>query len=130
MDKTIPTDQASADQLIAQQVKKFRKELNSGTVALMLLSIVAKAKEPLYGYQIAKQLESAGSEKQGALYPVLRTMSAKGLLESYVEPSESGPPRRYFKISTLGQAVLVEWLDIWKKTQSFVNGVIGDDNGE
>lgn len=92
----------------------------------MLLVIMAKATEPMYGYQIAKHLETSSSEKQGSLYPVLRNMSAKGLLESYVEPSESGPPRRYFRISMLGKKVLDEWLPIWKQTQSFVNQVIGD----
>ena len=116
--------------MIAAQVKKFRKELNSGTVALMVLAIVSRAEEPLYGYQIAKQLERNGPEKQGALYPVLRNMSAKGLLESYTQPSESGPPRRYFQITNLGKNVLDEWLDIWQQTQAFVNQVTGDHNNE
>lgn len=122
-DKTEPT---AEDLSVEQQIKKFRKELNSGTVSLMLLVIMAKSKEPLYGYQIAKQLETSSSEKQGSLYPVLRNLSAKGLLNSNVVPSESGPPRRYFSISPLGKKVLEQWLPIWKQTQSFVNQVIGD----
>lgn len=36
--------------------KKFQKELSAGTVSLALLAIVAQSVEPLYGYQIAKQL--------------------------------------------------------------------------
>lgn len=96
----------------------------------MLLAILANAKEPLYGYQIAKQLENSSSEKQGSLYPVLRNMSAKGLLDSHVEPSQSGPPRRYFKISPLGKKVLTEWLRIWQQTHTFVNQVIGSNNAE
>jgi len=123
----------TTEEVLAQQVKKFRKELSSGTMALVLLSILAQAKEPLYGYQIAKLLEHSGSEKQGALYPVLRNLSTKGLLGSKVEPSESGPPRKYFTISKLGRMVLKEWLQIWEQTQSFVEEVtsenaIGDDN--
>jgi len=124
----------TAEEVVAQQVKKFRKELSSGTMELVLLSILAKAKETLYGYQIAKLLEHTVSEKQGALYPVLRNLSAKRLLESKVEPSESGPPRKYFTISKLGRTVLTEWLQIWKKTHSFVNEVVTDnasgDNNE
>lgn len=125
--KTTDTSQSLPDdEAVMQQVKKFRKELNSGTVALMLLSIMAKAKTPLYGYQISKQLETPGNEKQGSLYPVLRNMSAKGLLDSVVEPSESGPPRRYFNITPLGRKVLEEWLTIWAQTHTFVNRMIGD----
>ena len=37
--------------------KKFQKELNSGTAALVLLSILARADEPMYGYRIAKFME-------------------------------------------------------------------------
>ncbi|MDG2089883.1 MAG: PadR family transcriptional regulator [Gammaproteobacteria bacterium] len=118
--------EVTTEQVVTQQVKKFRKELSSGTMALVLLSTLAKAKEPLYGYQIAKLLSHTGSEKQGALYPVLRNLSTKGLLESKVEPSESGPPRKYFIISKLGRKVLTEWLQIWEQTQSFVNEVTSD----
>ena len=61
-------------------VRKFQKELNAGLSALVLLSVLERADEDLYGYQIAKRLESmsdAGSPmKQGALYPVLRTWQA------------------------------------------------------
>lgn len=108
------------------QVKKLKKELSSGTSALVLLNILNNAEEPLYGYQIAKSLEHVSSEKQGAIYPVLRNMAAKGLLESNMLPSESGPPRKYFNISPLGQAVLKEWIAIWEQTQSFVNQSISN----
>ena len=59
-------------------VRKFQKELSAGTVSFLLLAQLAKAGEPLYGYQIAKQLEQDGdgmlSGKQSALYPVLRNL--------------------------------------------------------
>ena len=128
MKKSQPASPGSADDALAPLVKKFRKELNSGTGALVVLTVMAKAREPLYGYQIAKQLEDSGFEKQGSLYPVLRNLDAKGLLSSYVEPSDSGPPRRYFHISPLGREVLREWLAIWRQTQSFVSRTIGDLN--
>ena len=58
--------------------KKFRKELSSGTAALVLLSILGQAEEPLYGYQIGKLVGAGESEnallKQGAIYPVLRSL--------------------------------------------------------
>src|SRR5689334_13300363 len=71
-----PTGGDSEEDLQASQQRKFQKELNAGIVSLVLLSILAGAKEPLYGYQIAKQLERDGAGtaimKQGTLYPVLR----------------------------------------------------------
>lgn len=104
--------------------RKFQKELNSGLIALVLLSVLDRADGDLYGYQIAKQLQEAAPDinvvKQGALYPVLRNMSASGLLASRVVPSYSGPPRRYYRITDEGRAVLRQWLDIWSQTREFV----------
>ena len=104
--------------------KKFEKEMKSGTASLVLLSVLAKADEPLYGYLIAKQFEADNEEpallKQGALYPVLRSLESSGLLESEVEPSISGPPRRYYRITKLGRSTLVEWKNIWTKMRDFV----------
>ena len=37
--------------------RKFQKDLSSGTVALAMLAVLNAAREPLYGYQIAKLLE-------------------------------------------------------------------------
>jgi PadR family transcriptional regulator PadR len=104
--------------------RKFQKELNAGLIALVLLSVLDRAEGDLYGYQIAKQLQSAAPDlnvvKQGALYPVLRNMSASGLLASRVVPSYSGPPRRYYRITDEGRVVLRQWLAIWGQTRDFV----------
>ncbi len=108
--------------------KKFQKELNSGTVALVLLGVLGRATEPMYGYQIAKHVDAAGADvpmmKQGALYPVLRSLESSGLLESRVEPSVSGPPRRYYVITEAGREALDRWTRIWCRTRTFVDGTL------
>ena len=110
---------------LSAHTKKFQKELNAGTSSLILLSVLSRSDEALYGYQIAKMLEVSGPEfpmmKQGTLYPVLRSLEENALLESTVEPSVSGPPRRYYRITDEGRSALVEWLDIWKQTKKFVD---------
>jgi PadR family transcriptional regulator, regulatory protein PadR len=113
---------------ITAHTKKFQKELNAGTSSLVLLKVLSKSKEPMYGYQIAKMLEESGPEipmmKQGTLYPVLRSLEDNGLLESKVEPSVSGPPRRYYNITSEGRGALGEWLEIWKQTKKFVDAIL------
>ena len=108
--------------------KKFQKELNSGTAALVLLSILDHADHPMYGYQVAKLMESVNNNvpmmKQGALYPVLRSLENSGLLASKVEPSVSGPPRRYYQITDSGHKTLERWLEIWDQTKVFVDGIL------
>ena len=108
--------------------KKFQKELNAGISALVLLCVLDGAQEPMYGYQIAKIIASEQAEisgfKQGVLYPVLRSLEETGLLESKVEPSVSGPPRRYYQITSPGRETLVRWLNIWEQSKAFVDSIL------
>jgi len=110
---------------ISLATKKFQKEMNTGTASLVLLSVLSRSNAPMYGYQIAKLLEDSSPEgpimKQGSLYPVLRSLEENSLLDSTVEPSVSGPPRRYYQITKDGLAVLSEWMEIWKQTKKFVD---------
>ena len=111
--------------------KKFRKELRSGTVALLLLSVLDRAKKPMYGYEIGK-LVGAGEEetpmvKQGTIYPVLRSLERSGLLTSTREASTSGPPRRYYEVTPVGHETVEEWQVIWQRTKRFVDDTLRGD---
>jgi PadR family transcriptional regulator PadR len=109
-------------------LRKFQKELSAGTVSLALLAVMAAASEPMYGYQIAKRLEHVGegvlAGKQSALYPVLRNLGAAGLLDSFVEPSVAGPPRRYYRITAVGRDALQAWTTAWHATRDSVDAVL------
>ncbi len=108
--------------------KKFQKELNGGLVGLVLLAVLDRSPEDLYGYAIAKRLATANDGasifKEGTIYPVLRALSAAELLTSRIVPSYSGPPRRYYRITAQGRAVLAEWKGIWQRTRTFVDRFI------
>ena len=109
------------------QLRKFQKELSAGTVSLALLAVLGRSATPMYGYQIAKRLESLDgvlSGKQSALYPVLRNLSAAGLLDSHTEPSAAGPPRRYYRITEAGRITLQQWTAAWRATRDSVDAVL------
>lgn len=111
------------------ELRKFRKELNGGAMSLVLLALLERAEEPMYGYQIARRLEEAAGGaplvKQGTLYPLLRTMEGNGLLASEVEPSVTGPPRRYYVIADPGRQILPLWRGAWEQTRHFVESILG-----
>jgi len=109
--------------------KKFRKELSAGTVSLVVLSLLDQAAGPMYGYQIGKLVGAGDGEtalvKQGAIYPVLRSLEGQGLLSSEREMSDSGPPRRYYRITEDGRMAAEAWVAIWAQTKTFVDNVLG-----
>jgi len=96
---------------VEAHLKKFRKELHSGIAAMVLLALLDRTGGEMYGYQIAKEIgaKAGGASflKQGAIYPVLRSLHATGLLSSRVEVSMSGPPRRYYAIQRIAAAAHV-----------------------
>lgn len=116
--------------------RKFQKELNAGAGALVILGLLMRTQRAMYGYEIGKHLEELSEGHlpmhQGALYPALRSLEKSGLLASDVEPSVSGPPRRYYRITAAGQQAFVDWLAAWKRTKEFVDSVVeqscGDDD--
>jgi PadR family transcriptional regulator PadR len=113
------------------QARKFQKELNVGLVALVLLAVLDRASDDLYGYDIAKRLQRANAGealfKEGTVYPVLRSLLAGGFLTSRVEPSAAGPPRRYYRITQEGRALFARWSGIWTQTRDFVDRVLRGD---
>ena len=110
------------------QARKFQKDLNSGLVALVLLAVLDRTSEDLYGYEIAKRLQRASEGeplfKEGTIYPVLRALAAEGLLTSRIVPSYAGPPRRYYRITDEGRTMLGQWSQIWRQTRGFVDRFI------
>jgi PadR family transcriptional regulator PadR len=121
-----------AGEALSVSVRKFQRELSAGIVSLALLALLAQADKPLYGYQIAKELEGFGEGlpvKQGTLYPVLRSLEAGGLLTSEVEPSVAGPPRRYYRVTDEGRRAVGLWRGTWIRTREFVDAVLEGHRG-
>ena len=108
--------------------RKFRKELMAGLSSLVLLAVLARAGREMYGYEIAKAVKAEGEGglifKQGAIYPVLRSLNTLGLLESRVEASAFGPPRRYYSITDEGRRALFDWQGAWKDMREFVDDAL------
>ena len=98
------------------------------------MALLAHKGEALYGYEIAKQLAAADPDlalgKQGALYPVLRSLAEDKLLESWVEPSVAGPPRRYYRITAHGRSALVEWSHAWRRIRRLVEDIVEEGKQE
>ena len=108
--------------------RKFRKELMAGLSSLVLLAVLARAGREMYGYEIAKEVKAEGEGglifKQGAIYPVLRSLNTLGLLDSRVEASAFGPPRRYYSITDEGRRALSDWQGAWFDMREFVDDAL------
>ena len=94
-------------------VENARVQMRKGLLEFPILLIVAE--KEVYAYDILKQLKSADLiVVEGTLYPLLSRLKKSGLVDYTWRESTSGPPRKYYKITKVGERVLDELIETWK----------------
>ena len=87
-----------------------------GTAYSLLLGLLSQ--QPMYGYQIIKELErrSAGyfKFKEGTLYPALHRLEKSGLTTGEWQSLPSGRQRKYYRITDKGLRILAENRSEWR----------------
>ena len=58
---------------------------------------------------------------EGTLYPLLTRLKNDGLLSYRWEESSSGPPRKYYKLTPIGEQFLKELKTTWNELVDAVN---------
>jgi len=100
------------------------KSLASATMKPLVLSMLKDG--PKYGFQLvyrARQLyEGQIPWSNSKLYPLLHKMEHDGWVESYWQSSDSGPDRKYYRITAVGEKALVTVQSEWK----MVNAIWSD----
>jgi len=94
-----------------------RRELITGSTDSLLLFLLGQ--QPMYGYQIIRELEDRSQGyfkyKEGTLYPALHRLEKSGLLVAQWQTAPGGRQRRYYHLTEKGRTMLVErrsqWLD-------------------
>ena len=93
----------------------YRRELLKGSTETLILSLLAE--EPMYGYQLVKEMVRRSSGyfhlKEGTLYPALHRLERDGVVEGSWQESPSGQNRRYYHVTEPGMAKLESMLNEW-----------------
>ena len=98
-----------------------------GTLPTLILE--ALLREPTHGYRIAQRIKERSQGvldfKEGTLYPALHKLENEGLVESY-DGIEKGRPRRYYRITKTGRAVLAKDRAEWRQLSRAVTVILGE----
>lgn len=105
---------------------KINKELLKGSTVILILSLLdGKA---MYGYEMIKEIEKRSKGvfefKEGTLYPILHTLEAEGMVESYWDEGEGSRKRKYYKITGKGRLYTKEKQEEWITFRSAVDQVL------
>jgi DNA-binding PadR family transcriptional regulator len=97
-------EQPTLDYLLSQWEESYKK----GLLSFWLLLLLAQRKA--YPYEIKAAINEMSrntiNADENSIYRALNRLADSGVLDSEVIPSETGPSRRYFFLTSLGRALL------------------------
>lgn len=93
-------------------------QFKKGVLELCVLSMLDLRE--CYGYELVSEVSKNILISEGTIYPLLRRLKDEGYFTTYLQESQEGPPRKYYKITDFGretkELLIKEWL-------TFVDGV-------
>jgi transcriptional regulator len=106
-------------------------DLVRGTVDLLVLKTIAVG--PLHGYAIASRLKDRSDGEllveEGALYPALHRLEARGLVEAEWGITPTGRRARYYALTREGRRHLRRETAIWRRYVLAVGKVLAPAEG-
>lgn len=103
-------------------LENTQAQMRKGILEFCILSIIEKKES--YPSEILEQLKSAHLiVVEGTIYPLLTRLKNMELLSYRWEESNSGPPRKYFSITSQGRVFLEELRKTWMELSTAIDKI-------
>lgn len=101
-------------------------QLRKGLLELAILNTLTGG--PLYGYDIVRRLRDLDSLviTEGTVYPILSRLRNEEYVETYIQESPEGPPRKYYKLTARGRDSMKRMNLHWHKLHEAVGDLRKD----
>lgn len=93
-------------------------QFKKGALELCVLSQLARGDK--YGYELTDRISREMSIASGTLYPILRKLKDDDYVTTYLVESESGPARKYYRLTDRGKQYQEDVMQEWGE---FINAV-------
>ena len=93
-------------------------QFKRGIIELCVLSVLVE--KDMYGYLIINQLSDFIDVNENTIYPILRRLTKEDYFETYLEESNEGAPRKYYKMTEKGFTYYLQLREEW---DAFIGGV-------
>lgn len=103
------------------EMSEWTSQVRRGILEYCILQLIGR--EPRYGYELVTLLDQWEplAVTEGTLYPLLRRLLKDNYIESYWKESESGPPRKYYSLTSSGHHLMDMMSVEWNK----ISGAVG-----
>lgn len=100
-----------------------KSQMRKGILEFCILLTISKNKK--YASDIIKELKTADLiVVEGTLYPLLSRLRQAQLLTHSWEESQSGPPRKYYELTTKGKTTLSSLKHTWSELSKSITHLI------
>lgn len=101
-----------------------RSQLLKGILEGCILSIISQ--DPTYGYELSIKLQNFGLDdvSEGSIYPILLRLQREGQIIGEMRKSDTGPKRKYYQLTDLGEESLEEFIKQWNLLKIPVDKII------
>lgn len=107
----------------------MNSQLKKGVLELCVLSLLSK--KDYYGYELVNEISKDIKISDGTIYPILRRLNQEVFFETYLQESQEGPPRKYYKLTNIGYQTKDQLINEWTAFVDGVNNIIeGDENND
>ncbi|MCX7747478.1 MAG: PadR family transcriptional regulator [Clostridia bacterium] len=103
-------------------------QFKKGVLELCVLSMLSG--KDYYGYELVNEISKNILISEGTIYPLLKRLKDEGYVTTYLEESQEGPPRKYYKLTELGESTKDELVSEWLAFIEGVNKMIFKEDGE
>jgi PadR family transcriptional regulator PadR len=100
-------------------------QLRRGTLEYCVLALLSEGER--YGFDLVRELSEVDGmvTSEGTIYPLLSRLRRDGLVTTSWQESNSGPPRRYYKLSPAGEKALASFTQEWSRFRDAVDQLVG-----
>src|ERR1700712_4891795 len=99
-------------------------QLKKGVLEMCVLELLSQGDN--YAYDIASRMDDAVGMGEGTIYHLMRRMQNDGLVSTYLQESESGPPRKYYRLTKTGALALKSQVSEWMVFEAAVRKILGE----
>lgn len=109
-----------------EETRSISTQLKKGVLSMLVLALLKN--RAYYGYELVEKISESIQISEGTIYPLLRRLKQDKLVVTYLEESDEGAPRKYYKVTKQGEKRYAAFLSEWNNFYDGVNKLLNTKN--
>lgn len=100
-------------------------QFKKGVLELCVLALLKQ--RDYYGYELVSKISKNIAISEGTIYPLLKRLKDEGFFTTYLQESQEGPSRKYYRLTELGLKEAELLTEEWVRFSQEVDAIIKEE---